>query len=72
MKAFYDKQASIKLIVDVFYIINEVKLSIYRFLTSNTKKCSNRLFPIDLIPFTLNTFLPMELNLMDFSFLPWK
>ena len=72
MRAFDEKQASRKLIVDVLYIINEMKLSIYRSLASSTKKCSNRLFWIDLIPFTFNNFFPMELNLMDFAFLPWK
>ena len=36
MRAFNEKHVSKELIVGVLYLINEVKLSIYRFLASNT------------------------------------
>ena len=37
MRDFNEKQVIRKMIVGVLYLINEVKLSIYRFLVSDTK-----------------------------------
>lgn len=47
MRTFNEKQASNEAITRVFYAINEIQLSIYRFLL-NIKKISNLPFPVEL------------------------
>ena len=36
-KTFNEKQVAVKIITDVFYVVNEMKLSIYRFLAWTPK-----------------------------------
>lgn len=58
MRVFNETQVGWELITSILYIINKVELSIYKFSTWDTKKCSNRLFQAQVNwftnPWTLN------------------